>query len=79
MQSMRRTQIYIPDSLYKRLLILKQAKQLSIAEIIRNILERHLEDEEATVNETLSDLAELDITGGPTDLSENFSSYLTKK
>lgn len=76
---MRRTQIYLPEDLYKRLMLLKHAKQLSAAEIIRNILERHLGEEEAKVNESLDDLADLNITGGPTDLSENFSSYLVRK
>ena len=76
---MRRTQIYLPEDLHERLVLLKQAKQLSLGEIIRNILERHLEEEESTVHESLLDLAELEITGGPEDLSENFSSYLVKK
>jgi predicted CopG family antitoxin len=76
---MRRTQIYLPENIYKRLLLLKHAKELSVAEIIRSILEKHLGEEEATVNESLDDLADLDIKGGPKDLSENFSSYLVSK
>ncbi|MCC6220371.1 MAG: hypothetical protein IT291_03920 [Deltaproteobacteria bacterium] len=50
-----------------------------MAEIIRTIIEKHIADEEAMMKESLEDLADLKITGGPVDLSENFNSYLARK
>lgn len=76
---MRRTQIYLPQGIYDRLALLKQATQFSMAEIIRTIIEKHIADEEAMMKESLEDLADLKITGGPVDLSENFNSYLARK
>lgn len=52
--SMHRTQIYLPDPEYRRLLHLSEARHTSLAELIRTAVRRFLTDEaEQSARETL--------------------------
>ncbi len=53
---MHRTQIYLTENLYKRLNQLKNIKRQSIAYIIREILTKHMEQEEKGIGNNLIDL-----------------------
>jgi len=77
---MRRTQIYLPESTYRVLVKLRKQRKQSIAQIIRDVLNRNLiagelESEELDVES----LANLKLSGGPKDLSENLDDYLYGK
>lgn len=76
---MRRTQIYLPEHIYKSLGKIKARRQVSIAQIIRETLEKHLEAEETNMTPALLELAKLNLRGGPRDLSRKIDEYLYNK
>jgi len=72
--SMVRTQIYLPESLHKKLLAMRKSSGKSAAQIIREAL-ADVFDKKPVENDLL-DLANLDIVGGPADLSSKLDDYL---
>ena len=56
---MRRTQIYLTEELYKKLIILRKIRQISFAQIIRELLEKYLDKEKIRVSHNLKELSRL--------------------
>ncbi|MCJ7739848.1 hypothetical protein MUP32_00840 [Candidatus Microgenomates bacterium] len=76
---MIRTQIYIPEDTHTQLLQLAKAKSSSMAEITREFIEEGLKKEKNADNtgiKTLQALSNLNLKGGPKDLSKNLDHYL---
>ena len=78
---MLRTQIYLPKELRFRLGQVANQLNLPMAEVIRIILEKGLEDKRRIVfsGNELWRLADLEIKGSPRDLSRNLEKYLYGK
>lgn len=76
---MIRTQIYIPSDIHSQLLQLAKARSTSMAEITREFIENglkisnHIDTSGKTV---MRKLLNMNITGGPKDLSINLDHYL---
>jgi hypothetical protein len=73
---MIRTQIYLPASLHQKLHSLSKSTGLSAAQIIRDALSRTLAS--GAPDNGFSELGELKLSGGPTDLSKDLDRYLYK-
>lgn len=76
---MIRTQIYLPEQVYKNLNKIKLQRKVSVATIIREAIEKHLESEHSSMTPALLELSKLNITGGPRDISSNMNEYLYGK
>jgi hypothetical protein len=72
---MLRTQIYLPEDTYQRLLWLKESRGLPMAEIIRQALDQSFIQKNEKGND-LFKLADLKFKGGPRNLSTQFNKYL---
>lgn len=77
--NMLRTQIFLPEDLYQKLLSLKKVRDISIGKIIREVLKKNLVEEEKNIGNDLLELAKLKIRGGPKDLSKRINHYLYSK
>jgi metal-responsive CopG/Arc/MetJ family transcriptional regulator len=74
---MIRTQIYLTQELKKELDRLKKIEGKPVGEIIRKILHKAIiADKKKQKGNDLTKLAELNIHGGPKDLSEHMDEYL---
>lgn len=73
---MHRTQIYLTENIYKRLLKLKKISGKSIAYIIREILTKNIEKEEKSVGNNLLDLE--NIVDQKINLNKNIKNFLRK-
>lgn len=73
---MKRTQIYIPENMHKEMKNLAQKKDRSMSDLVRQFIEQGLEQESEDKTSDLSDLADLNFSGGPKDLSENIDKYI---
>ena len=76
---MIRTQIYLPEPLYTRIKLQARAKGQPAAQLIREQLEQSFPDSklQPKKDKNLAELAqELNITGGPPDLSRRIDDYL---
>jgi hypothetical protein len=75
---MLRTQIYLPKNDHSELSVLAKKLGVPLSEIIRRMLKTGLSQKDHYINKgnNLSSLANLGITGGPSDLSKNFDKYL---
>ncbi len=73
---MIRTQIYLPEAIHKKLTLLRTKYKRSVAQIVREALERHLREESIDQENDILKLAEIGISGGPKDLSARVDDYL---
>jgi len=76
---MIRTQVYLPEPLYTRIKLQARAKGQPAAQLIREQLEQSFPDSklQPKKDKNLAELAqELNITGGPPDLSRRIDDYL---
>jgi len=74
---MIRTQIYIPEHLHKTAKNIAEKKNEALAKLLRRLIARGIEEEKkSTKSKPLSSLANLNITGGPKNLSRNMDKYL---
>ena len=74
---MIRTQIYIPETLHQTAKAIAGKRKESLAELLRNIIERGITEEKKEMKQKpLSNIAKLNIKGGPKDLSQNLDKYL---
>ena len=73
---MIRTQIYLQESMYTKLVSLKKSTKKSVGNIIRDILEKNIKGEYSSTKNDILKLATINIEGGPKDLSENLDNYL---
>ncbi len=73
---MKRTQVYLPQDLYASLVTISNGRKISVAQVIREALSKYLKEGAATGVDSLLEVAGLNITGGPQDLSKNFNRYL---
>jgi metal-responsive CopG/Arc/MetJ family transcriptional regulator len=78
---MIRTQVYLPEQLYKSIKLQARLEKKPAAQIIRDVLEEGIEAKKPTqtLGEALLGLAELGKKlnlSGPTDLSTNIDKYL---
>ncbi len=73
---MIRTQIYIPENLYKQIQLMSEQNKISIAEGIRTLLKKGFSDyQPKSMGDELLKLS--NIKGhGPSDLSSNVDKYL---
>lgn len=75
--SMFRTQIYLPEELHQLVKLKARQKNESMAEFLRRCIERGmLQEKEQTKRAAFWTLSELNITGGPKDLSKKIDYYL---
>ena len=75
---MIRRQIYLPKTLYRRLQLTAQQRNLPVSEVVRELLDQALRQEGAnrrSAGESLLRLAQIGGTG-PQDLSEKLDDYL---
>lgn len=75
-----RMQIYLPDDLYQRAKKQAQKENVSLAAIIRLVLDKELpqqKDTSITLFESLQEIKGI-AKNGPTDLSINVKKYLKK-
>ena len=77
--SMKRTQIYLPETIHRRLKQLALQHKRAMADIVRDILEQELhvttERDDSGVS-VLRDVADIKGAAGPADLSTNLDHYL---
>lgn len=73
---MVRTQIYLPQSMYQQLVAWARQQDLPMAEIIRMLVAKGLKERPQKTGHNLADLAKLNLTGGPKDLSAKMDDYL---
>ncbi|MBL7661406.1 ribbon-helix-helix protein, CopG family [bacterium] len=73
---MIRTQIYLPENIHKRLLALRGSQGKSLAQIIREAIEKQFAADEPSQENDILKLADLKLKGGPKDLSKNIDQYL---
>ena len=74
---MIRTQIYIPSSLHQDAKNIAQRKNESLAKLLRELIASGLTKEKSKLQpKSLSSLGNLNITGGPKDISQNMDKYL---
>ena len=76
---MVRTQIYLPETVHKRLTSMAKQRKLSMGHLIRAFIEGSLSKEQSqyiSSQKAMRKLFEMNITGGPKDLSKNLDSYL---
>ncbi len=76
---MLRTQIYLPENLYQKLLALKKAKDTSLGKIIREVLEKNIGEEEKNLGNDLLEFVQGGMRGGIKDASVKFNQYLYEK
>lgn len=70
---MIRTQIYIPQELHQEAKALAKNRKEPVAQLFRDIIARGIIQ---IKQKPLSNLAKLNIKGGPRDLSQNLDKYL---
>ena len=73
---MIRTQIYLPTSMYQQLVAWAQQINQPMAGVIRMLVTKGLNERQKKPMNNLADLAKLNITGGPKDLSSKMDEYL---
>ena len=79
---MIRTQIYLPEAMYRDIKRRARAKGEPAAQLIRDALEKELlienlnNPKKSQKRRGLAALADLHITGGPADLSRRIDDYL---
>lgn len=77
---MKRTQIYIPESVHQAAKIFAHYQDESLAGFLRRLIISGLKEEKKKIKpKTLVSLPKLNITGGPKDLSSNMDKYLYQK
>jgi hypothetical protein len=76
---MLRTQMYLPEDIYERLLTQKQIYNKPMGEIIREILNENLPATKTGGVEGFLALAQLKFRGGTKNLSENYKKLLYAK
>lgn len=75
--TMFRTQIYLPEDLHQLVKLKARQKNESMAEFLRRCIERGMAEEQGqTKRAPFWTLSELNITGGPKDLSKKIDHYL---
>ena len=74
---MIRTQIYIPETLHQRARGVARSKKQSVANLYRNFIANSLERETQTGD--LTSLANLNLKGGPKNLSSDIDKYIYGK
>lgn len=76
---MFRTQIYLPEELHQLVKLKADQKNESMAEFLRRCIERGMlveEEKEQKKRAAFWTLSELNVTGGPKDLSKKIDHYL---
>lgn len=76
---MRRTQIYLPEEMYKQIKSRAKRQGLSMAKLMRQLLNQELNKNQrpyATGNDLLKLAEDFQISGGPKDLSQRMNYYL---
>lgn len=75
-----RMQIYLPDDLYQRAKRKAEAEKISLAAVIRLVLENELPQQKTVPKSLLESLQGLQgiEKNGPTDMSKNLNKYLKK-
>jgi len=76
---MIRTQIYLPNEMHSQLQQIAQAKSTSMAQITRKFIEKGLKtskDIDTSGKTVMRKLLNMNIKGGPKDLSTNLDHYL---
>ncbi|MEK7542131.1 MAG: CopG family transcriptional regulator [Patescibacteria group bacterium] len=78
---MKRTQIYIPEEMHAQFAKLAETRRKALAELIREFLAKDLKEipEENAGKQAMWRLANLNLRGGPKDLSQNLDKYLYGK
>ena len=77
--TMIRTQIDLPESLHAQLHSLAKGRGTSFAQLVRQLLIEQLEAlrmKDHSGKRGLQSLAKLNLTGGPSDISDNHTTYL---
>lgn len=77
--NMIRTQIYIPEEMHSQLLQIAQAQSTSMAQVTRKLIEKGLKTSkniDTSGKTVMRRLLNMNITGGPKDLSTNLDHYL---
>lgn len=74
---MIRTQIYLPEDLYREIDIVATKEKKPKAHIIRDALKKGLaKKKQETIGEAFRRLTAIAVKGGPSDLSVNHDKYL---
>ena len=74
---MKRTQLYLPEETYNKLLFLAAKEKKVVSQLIREILkEAILRRKQSSRGKFLKKLSHYNITRGPRDLSANLDKYL---
>lgn len=74
---MKRTQIYIPETVHQVAKVLASKREEALAELLRRIIVQGIAAEKRKIKaKSLTPLAKLNITGGPKDLSAKMDKYL---
>lgn len=75
--NMIRTQIYIPSEIHETAKMLAARDDRSIADLYRLFITKGIANKKKTMKKSsLASLSNLNITGGPKDLSKNMDKYL---
>ncbi|MFB6182037.1 MAG: ribbon-helix-helix protein, CopG family [Candidatus Magasanikbacteria bacterium] len=74
---MKRTQLYIPENLHKKIKAEAREEGRSMSDLMREFLAEGLDNKKKQKGQVdLTDLANLNLSGGPKDLSKNMDNYL---
>ncbi|MFB6226067.1 MAG: ribbon-helix-helix protein, CopG family [Candidatus Paceibacteria bacterium] len=74
---MKRTQLYIPENLHKKIKAEAKEEGRSMSDLMREFIAEGLEHKKKQKKQVdLTDLANLNLSGGPKDLSKNMDSYI---